>query len=297
MAGGWNWIDKTGMRFGKLIAKKYLGEGKWLCECDCGKETIVHSNELSMPNSKKRGTQSCGCAIGKLSKNNSFFSKIDTEAKAYILGFICTDGNVWCKNGSYFWKIRIQKQDEDVLKKIKEALQSKVEIKYQKDTVKLPNGNMCDSEMASLLICNKQNVLDLINYGIIPNKTHNLNFDFSCMEESLYRHFLRGVYDGDGTFGVYSSKTGGNFYETTLTGYIDFLKNIKEKINCRFKDMSINLHHAIGCSDDIFRMATGRKNDFFNLLDWLYQDNKICLQRKYKKYLDLKEKYIKNSND
>lgn len=44
--GGWNWIDKTGMRWGKLTAIKYLESKKWLCHCDCGNNTIVNSSNL-----------------------------------------------------------------------------------------------------------------------------------------------------------------------------------------------------------------------------------------------------------
>lgn len=38
--------DRTNIRYGKLVAKKYVGDSKWLCQCDCGKEIIVHGNKL-----------------------------------------------------------------------------------------------------------------------------------------------------------------------------------------------------------------------------------------------------------
>ncbi len=50
--GGWNFIDRTNMRFGKLVAQKYLGNKKWLCHCDCGNDCIVDSDHLPV-NSKK----------------------------------------------------------------------------------------------------------------------------------------------------------------------------------------------------------------------------------------------------
>lgn len=51
--GGWNFIDRTNMRFGKLVAQKYLGNKKWLCHCDCGNDCIVDSDHLPV-NSKRR---------------------------------------------------------------------------------------------------------------------------------------------------------------------------------------------------------------------------------------------------
>lgn len=54
-------IDKTGLRVGRLVVLSIADctpnkKTKWLCQCDCGKQAIVHSSNLT------RGhTQSCGC--------------------------------------------------------------------------------------------------------------------------------------------------------------------------------------------------------------------------------------------
>lgn len=54
--------DLTGLRFGRLIViKKVENTGyhtKWLCKCDCGKETIVFGCNLTKT---KGATLSCGC--------------------------------------------------------------------------------------------------------------------------------------------------------------------------------------------------------------------------------------------
>src|ERR1700743_3058124 len=61
-------IDLTGKKFGKLTVKSQSisrnRQSRWNCICDCGKETIVYSNDL-----KRGDTQSCGCirrSLGKL---------------------------------------------------------------------------------------------------------------------------------------------------------------------------------------------------------------------------------------
>ena len=48
--------DKTGKRFGRLVAEKYVGGGKWLCRCDCGAAVEVDGSSLNSGN-----TKSCGC--------------------------------------------------------------------------------------------------------------------------------------------------------------------------------------------------------------------------------------------
>lgn len=49
-------IDIAGQRFGRLVAEKYLGYGKWLCQCDCGNTTIVNGTKL-----RDGVTVSCKC--------------------------------------------------------------------------------------------------------------------------------------------------------------------------------------------------------------------------------------------
>jgi len=46
----------SGVRFGKLVADHYAGDGKWFCRCDCGQTTTVITTNLT-----KGNTTSCGC--------------------------------------------------------------------------------------------------------------------------------------------------------------------------------------------------------------------------------------------
>ena len=54
--------DLTGQRYGKLTVLKYShsnhrGRAMWLCQCDCGNETVVLGNALTQGN-----TKTCGCS-------------------------------------------------------------------------------------------------------------------------------------------------------------------------------------------------------------------------------------------
>lgn len=54
-------IDLTGKKFGKLTVIKRMPNNKfgvlyWLCQCECGEQTIVRGNRL-----KSGHTKSCGC--------------------------------------------------------------------------------------------------------------------------------------------------------------------------------------------------------------------------------------------
>jgi len=60
---GTKFVDRTGMRYGKLVAIKRAGTNAlkkvmWECLCDCGNTTVVPSGALATGN-----TKSCGCVI------------------------------------------------------------------------------------------------------------------------------------------------------------------------------------------------------------------------------------------
>lgn len=63
--------DKTGQRFGRLVAIQRLPGGKYLCQCDCGNTVEVETGNLSTGN-----TQSCGCLQKERTSEASFKSLI-----------------------------------------------------------------------------------------------------------------------------------------------------------------------------------------------------------------------------
>ena len=71
--------DLTGKKFGKLTVIKKVENNKrqqtrWLCRCECGKETVVDRTNLSI---NKKKTYSCGCWRQKqITKHNKYRSKI-----------------------------------------------------------------------------------------------------------------------------------------------------------------------------------------------------------------------------
>ena len=66
--------------------------------------------------------------------DHNFFEKIDTEEKAYILGFLLADGNLYYDT-SYRLRFSIAFQDIEILYKIKDILhlQSKVRVRDREE--------------------------------------------------------------------------------------------------------------------------------------------------------------------
>lgn len=62
-------LDLHGQRFGKLVViapaeRAENGKTRWLCRCDCGRETVVKTNAL-----RTGDTKSCGCLVKEASSN------------------------------------------------------------------------------------------------------------------------------------------------------------------------------------------------------------------------------------
>ena len=70
--------DLTGIRSGKLVAIKYLGNSNWLCRCDCGNTVVKSAWKI-----KYNETFSCGCDDG---------SYAEECVRKYIMsfGYNCT---------------------------------------------------------------------------------------------------------------------------------------------------------------------------------------------------------------
>lgn len=69
-------IDLTGKRFGKLVVIKAApsspkGQSKWICRCDCGKESNVFTLNLV-----RKATRSCGCQQGAGRRKHGHYNSI-----------------------------------------------------------------------------------------------------------------------------------------------------------------------------------------------------------------------------
>jgi len=119
--------------------------------------------------------------------NHSFFSNINSESKAYMLGFIFADGSI------YQNRIRIELSSKD--KHILEIFSNEI---YKLNLVKDFNKN--NKSYCLLDIHSEQIKEDLKKYSCISNKSKILTFP--NINQNLHNHFIRGLIDGDGFVSV-----------------------------------------------------------------------------------------------
>src|SRR4051812_9808472 len=115
--------------------------------------------------------------------NESYFNSIDTEDKAYWLGFIAADGNVQFTAKNKCLSIGLKFSDKTHLEKFALCLNYNGPISTNRT-------------IAKITLYSAQLTKDLATHGILPRKSFNVK-PWSG-SPYLLKHYWRGVFDGDG---------------------------------------------------------------------------------------------------
>lgn len=204
--------------------------------------------------------------------DQNVFDIIDTEEKAYWLGFLYADG---CINSSEFkLELNLSASDLDHMNKFKSFIKSNSKTRI--DTSKGLKYPIC-----RFSVRNKHIWEQLNEKGCYPNKTLKLTFPKEEMFSSsnLIRHFIRGYFDGDGTIGLYDGKYS-KIFNICFAGTKSFLEGVQKHLG-----ISGNLRNA-SCnkySSKIFTLhysaLKARKVSRI-----MYENSLIYMDRKYNIY-------------
>lgn len=218
---------------------------------------------------------------GKINKkkyhvNDTFFNTINTEEKAYILGFICADGHVEHSNIQF----EVATKDIDILEKIRKALNSNHPIKEIRKENPYKNSHRVEISMVKMRINSVHLTKPLLKMGLGGKKTYTLNSSIlAYVPKYLIRDFLRGYFDGDGNVIFGKKYTSGIKYNINVCGNEDFLLNAFQKYfpspNKLYKDLY---------STQCFVWKISSKKKVLNFLYYLYYNSSIFLSRKYLVY-------------
>lgn len=222
----------------------------------------------------------------KYTINPDIFETIDTEEKAYWLGFIAADGCVTYggKHGRQFdLRVNLGTDDYEHLVKLKKFLGANHPIQYITKYNKKKNKYYYSY---LLRICCKKIVEDLIKNKVVPAKSKIL--EFPNIKKELEQHYIRGIFDGDG--GWKKSKDNQMSFAICSANEL-FIKTLLEKI-C----ISTELHSNKTLSryeNKIHIIGWSGNNNCEKIFDWLYKDATIFLDRKYEKSKHLKDNNVK----
>lgn len=206
-------------------------------------------------------SRKCG-NIKKYKYNNSYFENIDTEEKAYILGYLYADGCVYYrKKGNHEEKslsLKCSKNDKEILEFIIKELKSNHKI--SEDSNGYIGFKIYDNKIFD----------DLVKHGCIPNKTCKLKFP-TFLREDLIRHFIRGYFDGDGCI---------CYQKFCLESNEEFLIELQKHLPVNSKTIPKRTRNGLS-----YNLTIGGIIQIKKIYNYIYKDAIIVLHRKHDKFV------------
>ena len=228
------------------------------------------------------------------SVDDNYFENIDTQKKAYWLGWLVTDGYVTSKinskRGVYNTScisLKLQEKDKNVLEDFKKDINTSVSIRDVKRnkpieyTNKITNKTVVinGGKQAELRFSSAKMVQDLAKYGIHQNKTYDVTFPKE-IDSKYYPGFIAGVISGDGCIDIKKNR---NTYilRCTIAGNLDLVQNIHSIL---VKEISVNPEKKIFKYEhtaQLYRLELNQ-TETISLYYWLQKNGISLMERKNK---------------
>lgn len=197
--------------------------------------------------------------------NQKLFHSITNEIEAYTLGLITADG---CISRNYSVSLDMKSTDEKLFHEINDRLYNGTGHIFQ-----YGEGKWHKVPMSRLIIHGKQICENLAKYNVIPNKAYSLEHIYIFDDNILMRHYLRGLFDGDGVVSKGQSKYLGVGY---CAHNKSFTKSFQDYLCMELEVGKNKLFDCGGC----WHCRWTAKKDVEKIYHFLYDDSTICLQRK-----------------
>lgn len=209
----------------------------------------------------------------KYTINEFFFDEIDTQEKAYVLGLFYADG---CNTGKRL-EIGLNKCDVDILNKINKVMNSNRPILFRMKNKMDEFKDRAHLSFPNVYLCHKAS-----SWGCTPRKSFTIRVPFNIRKD-LYRHFIRGYFDGDGCLYINKQNVATINFVSGSTQFLNDLRKI-------FKDdLDINV------TINNITLFIGGNKKVSKVLHWLYNDATIYMNRKFNKYEQFKKIKLRNT--
>jgi intein/homing endonuclease len=210
--------------------------------------------------------------LNKIDFNESFFETIDSEEKAYWLGFIAADGCILIvnknSNPSYRLSIGLSEKDLNHLEKFKKSIELNHKL-YKRENKYNYKDQLSIKISYHIRIHSKKMFNDLLDKGITPRKSLTLKPPLNVPED-LIRHWIRGYFDGDGSVGIRKNI---DTLSIQLSGTKEVLEFIlkESEIDWKIRLRDRSKAHFIG----------GSHSKALKFLSLIYLNSNIYLDRKF----------------
>lgn len=213
----------------------------------------------------------------KYNVDDTFFDNIDTEEKAYWLGFFLADASV--SDNENRITIGLSIRDYDHLHRLKKSLNMTYPIR---EFISSNGYESCEISFNSKNIKEK-----LISYNVIPNKKKYGKHPLLLLNNDLIKHYIRGFFDGDGSVSETIRKENGNKrYAIEIAScqeMLIFIKNFLKNNNIEVSDIKKHM--------SIYEIKTSNNLEIIKFFNLIYKNANIYLPRKYERLENISRIY------
>ena len=203
--------------------------------------------------------------------DDGFFDTIRTQKQAYLLGLLMADGNVMISHEQGY-RVSFSSVDKELVELVKGLLKATHPIRPRKD------GGW------EIVLSSPRLTAGLIKNGCGERKSLTIAWP-RMLAPMLNRHFVRGVFDGDG--GVGFDKKGNARW--SIVGSREFVHTLADVIG---KDVGFTVrprpHGAI------WRVGANGNHRAKRMASYIYRGARYWLSRKRLVFDSIVTKYVKN---
>ena len=166
---------------------------------------------------------------------------------------------------------------------MRSELKSNKELTFIRCDDKVTSNGYISKNMYQLEVYSKHMCEQLDKLGMHQNKSLILEFP-DWLSEDLYSHFIRGYFDGDGSY-CYKYKFGNGWHDLiSFTSTNNFCEKVKEIINTYTSAKGGGIYDCSSHNGITKVLSISGSNQTKAVLDWMYNNAELYLERKYLKY-------------
>lgn len=217
-----------------------------------------------------------------------FFSVIDTEEKAYWLGFLYADGCVTDAGGV---NLLLGGQDKAHLVKYVKSINAEHPVEERHDAIRYNGVFHHMQHNVKVRLYSKRMAADLLKLGVGPRKSLTLTFpNHQQVPPDLLHHFVRGYFDGDGSISWSSRHRYNGHWALSIIATDAFNEKMLGMLNKEIGLRTANLRphpNTRGMSYlNIYSIP-----DMNRFRDYIYRDATVYLDRKMERFRQLPIRY------
>lgn len=267
-----------------LIKRRYYGEGKSQQQIadELGVSQWVISDRMRKANLH---------ILDRTRKLNPWKYKIDHHAfdslndkTAWLIGWMISDGFV--SNNRRFG-LKVSVVDKDIIEKFKEYLQYTGPIyKYER---KLKQTSKAYHQVG-IQPTSRRIVSQLAKFGVFPNKSLSVKLPdlIANKNEGIIRCFIRGAFEGDGSFFLDSRQS----LLFQIVGTQELCRGIQRYL-VKYIGVGVTKLTRNRKKSNHYALRYRGRIQALEIMDWLYQNAEPnVLDRKYNQYLSIREKFL-----